>query len=128
MKKNLILGILLMLCTFSLLAGPAYPGRIVYTQPDGTTIGIHLHGDEFHHWATDDSGRILEQDADGFWRVSMGITSLQLEEGREAATLRRAAANLARQEYAAQHAASNFGSPKIPVILIGFGGQNEGFS
>ena len=128
MKKNLILGILLMLCTFSLLAGPAYPGRIVYTQPDGTTIGIHLHGDEFHHWATDDSGRILEQDADGFWRVSMGITSLQLEEGREAATLRRAAANQARQEYAAQHAASNFGSPKIPVILVGFGGQNEGFS
>ena len=128
MKKNLILGILLMLCSFSLLAGPAYPGRIVYTQPDGTTIGIHLHGDEFHHWATDDSGRILEQDADGFWRVSMGITSLQLEEGREAATLRRAAANQARQEYAAQHAASNFGSPKIPVILVGFGGQNEGFS
>lgn len=128
MKKNLILGILLMLCTFSLLAGPAYPGRIVYTQPDGTTIGIHLHGDEFHHWATDDSGRILEQDADGFWRVSMGITSRQLEEGREAATLRRAAANQARQEYAAQHAASNFGSPKIPVILVGFGGQNEGFS
>ena len=128
MKKRIVWGILLMLCSLSLMAGPAYPGRIVYTQPDGTTIGIHLHGDEFHHWATDDSGRILEQDADGFWRVSMGITSRQLEEGREAATLRRAAANLARQEYAAQHAASNFGSPKIPVILVGFGGQNEGFS
>ena len=128
MKKRIVWGILLMLCSLSLMAGPAYPGRIVYTQPDGTTIGIHLHGDEFHHWATDDSGRILEQDADGFWRVSMGITSPQLVEGREAATLRRAAANQARQEYAAQHAASNFGSPKIPVILVGFGGQNEGFS
>lgn len=128
MKKRIVWGILLMLCSLSLMAGPAYPGRIVYTQPDGTTIGIHLHGDEFHHWVTDDSGRILEQDADGFWRVSMGITSRQLEEGREAATLRRAAANQARQEYAAQHAASNFGSPKIPVILVGFGGQNEGFS
>ena len=128
MKKRIVWGILLMLCSLSLMAGPAYPGRIVYTQPDGTTIGIHLHGDEFHHWATDDTGRILEQDADGFWRVSTGITSRQLEEGREAATLRRAAANQARQEYAAQHAAANFGSPKIPVILVGFSGQNEGFS
>ena len=128
MKKRIVWGILLMLCSLSLMAGPAYPGRIVYTQPDGTTIGIHLHGDEFHHWATDDSGRILEQDADGFWRVSTGITSRQLEEGRAAATLRRAAANQARQEYAAQHAAANFGSPKIPVILVGFSGQNEGFS
>ena len=113
MKKRIVWGILQMLCSLSLMAGPAYPGRIVYTQPDGTTIGIHLHGDEFHHWATDDSGRILEQDADGFWRVSTGITSRQLEEGRAAATLRRAAANQARQEYAAQHAAANFGSPKI---------------
>ena len=128
MKKRIVWGILLMLCSLSLMAGPAYPGRIVYTQPDGTTIGIHLHGDEFHHWATDDSGRILEQDADGFWRVSTGITSRQLEEERAAATLRRAAANQARQEYAAQHAAANFGSPKIPVILVGFSGQNEGFS
>ena len=128
MKKRIVWGILLMLCSLSLMAGPAYPGRIVYTQPDGTTIGIHLHGDEFHHWATDDSGRILEQDADGFWRVSTGITSRQLDEGRAAATLRRAAANQARQEYAAQHAAANFGSPKIPVILVGFSGQNEGFS
>ena len=128
MKKRIVWGILLMLCSLSLMAGPAYPGRIVYTQPDGTTIGIHLHGDEFHHWATDDTGRILEQDADGFWRVSTGITSRQLEEGRAAATLRRAAANQARQEYAAQHAAANFGSPKIPVILVGFSGQNEGFS
>jgi M6 family metalloprotease-like protein len=128
MKKRIVWGILLMLCSLSLMAGPAYPGRIVYTQPDGTTIGIHLHGDEFHHWATDDAGRILEQDADGFWRVSTGITSRQLEEGRAAATLRRAAANQARQEYAAQHAAANFGSPKIPVILVGFSGQNEGFS
>ena len=128
MKKRIVWGILLMLCSLSLMAGPAYPGRIVYTQPDGTTIGIHLHGDEFHHWATDDSGRILEQDADGFWRVSTGITSRQLEEGRAAATLRRAAANQARQEYAAQHAAANFDSPKIPVILVGFSGQNEGFS
>ena len=62
MKKNLILGILLMLCTLSLTAGPARPGRIVYTQPDGTTIGIHLHGDEYCHWMTDDNGNVVVGD------------------------------------------------------------------
>ena len=128
MKKRFVLGILLMLCTLSLTAGPAYPGRIIYTQPDGTTIGIHLHGDEFGHWATDDAGRVLEQDADGFWRVSTGISSRTLEELQEAASVRRAAVNQVRREYAAQHAASNFNSPKIPVILIGFSGNGEGFS
>lgn len=127
MKKRFVLGILLMLCTLSLTAGPAYPGRIVYTQPDGTTIGIHLHGDEFYHWATDDSGRLLEQDADGFWRVSTGLSSRQ-RELQDAAAIRRAAANQLHREYAAQHAAANFGSPKIPVILVGFGGQGEQFS
>ena len=127
MKKRFVLGILLMLCALSLTAGPAYPGRIVYTQPDGTTIGIHLHGDEFYHWATDDAGRLLEQDADGFWRVSTGLSSRQ-RELQDAAAIRRAAANQLRREYAAQHAAANFGSPRIPVILVGFGGQGEQFS
>ena len=127
MKKRFVLGILLMLCTLSLTAGPAYPGRIVYTQPDGTTIGLYLHGDEFYHWATDDSGRLLEQDADGFWRVSTGLSSRQ-RELQDAAAIRRAAANQLHREYAAQHAAANFGSPKIPVILVGFGGQGEQFS
>ena len=128
MKKRFVVSILLMLCALSLTAAPAYPGRIVCTQPDGTTIGIHLHGDEFGHWVTDDAGRILKKDADGFWRVSTGITSRTLEELQEAASVRRAAANQARREYAAQHAAANFGSPKIPVILIGFSGQGEAFS
>ena len=128
MKKRFVLGILLMLCTLSLTAGPAYPGRIVYTQPDGSTIGIYLHGDEFYHWATDDAGRILEQDADGFWRVSNRLTQSALQQLQENAAVRRAAVNQMRREYAAQHASANFGSPKIPVILVGFGGQGEQFS
>ncbi len=120
MKKTIVSGILLMLCTLSLTAGPAYPGRITYTQPDGTTIGIFLHGDEFGHWATDDAGNVLEQDADGYWRISSVLTRNELGLRQDAAAARRAAANEVRREYAAQKAAAHFGSPKIPVILIGF--------
>ena len=116
MKKNMILSILLMLCTLSLLAGPAYPGRIVYTQPDGSTIGLRLHGDEFGHWMTNDAGQFMKQDADGFWRVS----DVSIDQIREKAAVRREEANRARREYAQKAASSNTGSPKIPVILVGF--------
>ena len=128
MKKSMITGILLMLFTLSLTAGPAYPGRITYTQPDGTTIGIFLHGDEFGHWVTDDAGNVLEQDADGYWRTSSILTRNTLDELQDAAAVRRAAANEVRREYAAQKASANFGSPKIPVILVGFSGENEAFT
>jgi len=125
MKKRIVSGILLMLCSLSVMAGPAYPGRIVYIQPDGTEIGIHLHGDEFGSWATDDAGRILKQDTDGFWRVAEDFTSRMLEEMQESAAASRAAVNELRMEYAAQNPSANFGSPKIPVILVGF--QDEAF-
>ena len=128
MKKTIVISILLALCTLSLTAGPAYPGRITYTQPDGTTIGIYLHGDEFGHWATNEAGQILTQDADGYWRVSTTLTVSTLGTLQEAAAVRRAAANEVRREYAAQKASANSGSPKIPVILIGFKGTSEQFT
>ena len=126
MKKTIVISILLMLCTLSLTAGPARPGRISYTQPDGSTIGIYLHGDEFGHWATDDAGNILEQDADGFWRVSTKLTVSTLGARQEAATARRAAAHAVRQEYRQKAPSANNGSPKIPVFLIGF--KDQAFS
>ena len=123
MKKNIILAFVLLFSTLSLLAGPAYPGRIVYTQPDGSTINIYLHGDEFGHWATDDAGNVLEQDADGYWRVS---TSLDMTLRIDEAARRRAAAAQARAEYAQRAQSNNFGSPRIPVILVGF--KDKAFS
>ena len=128
MKKNILFVFVLLLGSLSLLAGPAYPGRIEYTQPDGTKIGIYLHGDEWGHWATDDAGNIVEQDADGYWRVSGTLTRNTLASLQEAASQRRAAAAQARAEYAQKAAAANFGSPRIPVILVGFSGNGEAFS
>lgn len=117
MKKNLILGILLMLCTLSLTAGPARPGRIVYTQPDGTTIGIHLHGDEYCHWMTDDSGNVVVGDEAGYI-VPAGaadLSSLRMRQ-EEATALRASSVEVMR----AAGSQGNFGSPEIPVLLIGF--------
>lgn len=120
MKKNILLIFVLLFSSLSLLAGPAYPGKIVYTQPDGSTINIYLHGDEWGHWATDDAGNILEQDADGYWRISTRLTRTALESLQEQAAQKRAAAAQVRAEYAQKAASANFGSPRIPVILVGF--------
>ena len=121
MKKNIISTVIvLVFSALTLFAGPAYPGRIIYTQPDGSKIGIYLHGDEFGHWATDDVGNILEQDADGYWRVATGLSRSTLDLRMQEAAARRAEAAKARQEYAMKAQSNNFGSPKIPVILVGF--------
>ena len=120
MKKYLIPGILLMLCTLTLLAGPAYPGRMVHTQPDGTPIGLYLHGDEYGHWMTNDAGQVVKQDADGFWRVSDGLDADYVQKLLEKASVRRDEASQARREYMQKAASANFGAPRIPVILVGF--------
>ncbi|MBQ9193871.1 MAG: M6 family metalloprotease domain-containing protein [Bacteroidales bacterium] len=49
-------------------AGPAYPGPIAYTQPDGTVITIWLHGDENFSWVTSADGTVLEMDVAGYYR------------------------------------------------------------
>ena len=124
MKKNILLTAAALLFTaVTAVAGPAYPGRITVTQPDGTTIGIKLHGDEYGHWATDDMGNILEQNEKGFWQVSASLTPSTLGKLLEEADARRAAANDLRK---AASTSANFGSPKIPVILVGF--KDKAFS
>ena len=45
----------------------AWPYPIVVTQPDGSTITIQLHGDEFFHWTTSE-GRTVKMSEDGFYR------------------------------------------------------------
>ena len=124
MRKNLLLtAIALLIAMPVVLAGPAYPGRIVVTQPDGSKIGIRLHGDEFFSYATDDTGSLLEQDEEGWWRVSSKSRS-DLDLLRKKGDERRAQAAAMRKEYASAQA--NVGSPKIPVILIGF--KDKAFS
>ena len=49
----------------SLQARPAYPGMVKLTQPDGSTIMVRIHGDEWGHWMTDASGKVIEMGEDG---------------------------------------------------------------
>ena len=121
--KNMMLAALVLLISNSVFAGPAFPGRIVFTQPDGTTIGIHLHGDEFYHWMTDDQGNIVVEDENGYIvTASQESLTARLTKKTEASIQR---ANNTSILKAATNASNNFGSPEIPVLLIGFSGSNN---
>ena len=116
MKKRMILVLALLLAGFQLMnAIPAYPGKIVYTQPDGKRIVLQRHGDEFRHWTTDAAGRVVRLDADGFYReVSEGTSS----EARRNAAARRSAAQQARVAKAGARSVS--GQRHFLVILVEF--------
>lgn len=47
----------------------AYPYPITVTQPDGTTLTIQIHGDEFLNWTTA-GGRLVEKGQDGFYYLA----------------------------------------------------------
>ena len=86
--KKLATILILLACSLSLLAKPAKPGFFRYTQPDGSTILIQRHGDEWAHWTTNQAGQVLRMDADGFYRVEEGVTA---EMAAQAASIRRKA-------------------------------------
>lgn len=50
-------------------ADSATPDPIKMKQPDGSTITLRLHGDEFYNWFTSEDGKTLyTKDASGWWR------------------------------------------------------------
>lgn len=58
---------------------PANPKPVRVTQPDGSIISLHIHGDEHHHWLTDaTTGRRVRQDADGYY-VEAPVSADQMD-------------------------------------------------
>jgi len=53
----------------TLSAVPAYPGPISITQPDGTSLTIRIHGDEFLNWTTCGNTLVAIGD-DGFYHYA----------------------------------------------------------
>ena len=98
-----------------LLAVPAYPGKIKVTQPDGSVLTIRIHGDEWFHYITDESGRVVAQGADGFYRQAEMPTAAQQE---EALQMRLQAQQIRRQAVLA--APRNQGTCRVPVVLVNF--------
>ena len=115
MKKRVILALVLLFAGLQIMnAIPAHPGRIVYTQPDGKRIVLQRHGDEFGHWMTNASGKMVQLDADGYYREVSEET---------AATIRRNAAvrrNAVQQARSARAAGAVKGYRHFLVILVEF--------
>ena len=116
MKKRVILALALLLAGLQIMnAIPAYPGKFVYTQPDGKRIVLQRHGDEFGHWLTNASGKVVRLEADGFYR--------EVSEETVATIQRNAAARRseARQVRAAKSGARSVtGQRRFLVILVEF--------
>lgn len=69
MKKLYIILVLLMAVPsyfFTASAIKAYPHPITVIQPDGSSLTIQLHGDEFLNWTTC-NGKLVQQAKDGFY-------------------------------------------------------------
>lgn len=115
MKKILLLVTLVAL-SLSAAAKPARPGFYSYVQPDGSTIRIQKHGDEWGHWVTDDRGRVVRKEADGFYRPVAGMTSTM---AAQKASIRRRAARQLRAS-APSKAPIAYGKKKFLLVLVEF--------
>lgn len=67
MKLKHLLTIAALAAPFAVSAVPAYPGFITKTNPDGTTVEIRIHGDEFFSYVTNADNVLMEQNAEGYW-------------------------------------------------------------
>ena len=68
--RNSLFYLLLLVCgllsSLEASAIPADSKPVRVTQPDGTSLEICIHGDEFLHWKTHNN-RLIEQGPDGFY-------------------------------------------------------------
>ena len=101
----------------SLAANPAYPGRIVVTQPDGSRITLQIHGDEWGHWITDASGNVVEKGEDGFYHLVEGATQ---ESMAQAAAISRKVRRTVMAQAARDGEHVAVGQKRFLVILCEF--------
>lgn len=66
-----LLLIFMLLVVEKSYAVTANPRAVDYIQPDGTTLTIVLHGDEFVHWATTADGYTIMTNHQGFYEYAM---------------------------------------------------------
>ena len=80
MKRIVFLFISMLLSIGAAQAIPAYPGVFKVKQPDGTTVSLRQHGDEWMHFTTTADGYTVVKDARGYYVYA------ELKDGRLQAT------------------------------------------
>lgn len=120
MKRMILTLAVFAAATLSLMAIPAYPGRIPFRQSDGSIVYVRQHGDEWYHYTTDDSGRCVKVGEDGFLHETARPTWAEYE----------SASRLRNQAYRPSGAWTprtdmTIGERHIPVFLVEF--QNKSF-
>lgn len=114
-RNILTAAVAALICTAA-FAIPASPVPFTAVQPDGTTIILQRHGDEFFHWTTlAGSSQVMAKDKDGWWRPS----TLDFE-ARTKAAARRRSANAERQYRTHTDNKMTHGERHIPVFLVQF--------
>ena len=67
MRRVSTIIVMLAIITVSIMAIPAHKKPIQVTQPDGTTVTIQLHGDEWLHFNTTADGYSVVKNQQGFY-------------------------------------------------------------
>lgn len=67
MRRVSTIVVMLTIITVSIMAIPAHKKPIQVTQPDGTTVTIQLHGDEWLHFNTTADGYSVVKNQQGFY-------------------------------------------------------------
>ena len=117
--RRLVLLISALFVAVEMAALPARPGGVKYVQPDGSTLEIYLHGDEWGHWVTDREGRLLDQDAQGFYRLSTrSLPRVKQQMIRQGQAMRRRMS--AVRSSAAESPDLTHGTHRVLVMLVEF--------
>ncbi len=112
MKRFLAILLALTALTFQAGAIKAPRTPFVVRRPDGTSLTLVSHGDEFHHWTSTPDGTVMAQESDGSWKKSVRPVE------SAASAVRR---NFARQLRAsAAESSISLGKKRFLVVLIEF--------
>ena len=109
----------ILFCLFSIVfsasawAVTATPEPFTVTQPDGSTITVRLHGDEYHSYYTKEDGTPLRRLDNGFF-----VEDYTVKENFASTASQRRAASVRPREEATKFPLT--GSPKSLVLLVGF--------
>ena len=66
-RRCIISLLALLLWQGAVMAVPAWPSVTQARQPDGTTLNIRLHGDEYLHYCTTADGYTIIRNAQGYY-------------------------------------------------------------